>query len=290
MSLTGRILRGFIAGALMVGISPSLRVDAADDSFVYPLAVAAAPNNVVYVADLRLPGVWKIAEGKASLYYQASKKFRTPLNAVRCLAIDPDGKLLAGDSSTREIYRFDAPDQPVPLTKGRVGIPMSLAVKSDGTIYAGDLEIQRVVKIPSAGGEPVIVAEINSPRGMYCDKQDRLWVSSHGKNAVVRINSDDQPPEVIIAGQPFQFAHHLVVRPQGPVVVADGYAKTIWSFDPAEGDSAKPVALFQGEPLKNPVGLAIAGDQLLVADPHQKAIYRLSPEGTLEAMFPAPAK
>jgi streptogramin lyase len=257
---------------------------------VYPLAVVAGPDQAIYVADLRLPGIWKFAEGKLSIYFQGSKRFRTPLNAVRCLAIDPNGRLLAGDSATREVYRFDEQAQPVPLTQGRVGIPMSLAVKSDGTIYAGDQEIQRIVKIPPAGGEPVIVAEVNSPRGLFRDDADRLWVSSHGKNAVLRIASDDQPPEVVVSGRPFQFAHHLAVHPQGKVFVADGYAKTIWAFDPAEGESAKPVALFSGEPLKNPVGLALVGDVLLVADPHAKAVFRLTLEGQLEAMIPPAAK
>lgn len=254
---------------------------------VYPLAVVAAPDRTVYVADLRLPGVWKFADGKLSIYFQASKKFRTPLNAVRCLAVDPQGRLLAGDSATRDIYRFDDQAQPVPLTQGGVGIPMSLAVKSDGTIYAGDQEIHRIVKIPAGGGEPAIVAEVNSPRGLFCDAEDRLWVSSHGRNAVLRIAADGQPPEAIVSGRPFQFAHHLVIHPQGKVYVADGYAKTIWSVDPAEG---KPVALVSGEPFKNPVGLTLYGDDLLVADPHAKTVFRLTVDGKLEALISPAAK
>jgi hypothetical protein len=41
----------------------------------------------------------------------------------------------------------------------------------------------------------------------------------------------------------------------------------------------KPEKMFVGEPLKNPVGLGLAGDQLLVADPHQKTIYTLPKSG-----------
>ena len=227
----------------------------ADDPMVYPLAVAVAPDQSIYIADLRLPGVWKFADGKLSIYFQGSKKFRTPLNAVRCLAIDKDGKLLAGDSATREIYRFDDQAQPKPLTNGNVGIPMSLAVKSDGSIYAGDLEIQRIVKIPAEGGEPAVVAEVTAARGLFFDDEDRLWISSHGPNAILRLDADDQPPQVILPGRPFQFAHHLVVMKE-KVFVADGYAKTIWSFDPKAGEGTKPTALYEGEPLKNPVGLA----------------------------------
>jgi sugar lactone lactonase YvrE len=258
---------------------------AADDQMVYPLAVAVAKDQTVYIADLRLPGVWKFADGELSVYFQGSKKFRTPLNAVRCLAIDKEGKLLAGDSATREIYRFDDEAKPAPLTNGNIGIPMSLAVKSDGSIYAGDLEIQRIVKIPAAGGEPAIVAEVTAARGLCFDDQDRLWISSHGPNAILRLDKDDQPPQVILSGRPFQFAHHLAVH-HGTVYVADGYARTIWSFD-SSAEGAKPAALYEGEPLKSPVGLALFGENLLVADPHVKTIFRLSFDGKLEPMIPA---
>ena len=112
----------------------------APTEFDYPLAVTETADGIVYVADRNLPGIWKVEDGKKSIYFQGSKKFRTPLNAVRCLAIDHEGKLLAGDSSTREVYRFDDDAKPQPLTEGWIGIPMALAVAPDGTIYTADLE------------------------------------------------------------------------------------------------------------------------------------------------------
>ena len=74
----------------------------------YPIAVATAANGDIYIADRQLPGIWRLRDGTTTVYYQAKKKFGTPLNAVRCLAIDGDGKLLAGDSATRDVYRFNA--------------------------------------------------------------------------------------------------------------------------------------------------------------------------------------
>ncbi|MGV2340874.1 MAG UNVERIFIED_CONTAM: hypothetical protein LVR18_45130 [Planctomycetaceae bacterium] len=137
---------------------------AATAAFQYPLAVAARQDGVVFVADRNLPGIWKIENGQASVYFQGSKKFRTPLNAVRCLAFDPQGKLLAGDSATREVYRFDDSAQPQPLTKGWIGIPMSIVTAADGTIYTADLELHRIWKMPAEGSEkPTEYAVINSP-------------------------------------------------------------------------------------------------------------------------------
>lgn len=258
-----------------------LAVCSAEESGMkYPLAAAVGADGTVYVADRDLPGVWKFANDKWSVYFQGSKKFRTPLNAVRCLAIDHEGKLLAGDSSTREIYRFDEAGQPQPLTKGNIGIPMAMTVAKDGTIYASDIEIQRIVKIPAAGGEPSEVTELAATRGLTMDAEGRLIAVCHGKNAIIRLSVDGKEKEVLLEGRPFQFSHHVVIGTAGELYIADGYAKTIWKV---EGKAA-PVAVHAGEPLKNPVGLAWRGAELLIVDPHVKAVLRRTGEGMLEVL------
>ncbi len=254
------------------------------DGMVYPLGAAVTPQGTIYIADRSLPGIWKYSDGKWSIYFQASKKFRTPLNAVRCLAIDPQGKLIAGDSATREIYRFDDSNQPQPLTNGGVGNTTSLAVAADGTIYAGDIEIQRIVKIPAAGGTPEIIAEVNAPRGMAIDEQGRLWIVSHGKDSVIRLSPDGKQRDVITEGRPFQFEHHIILGKQGEAYVADGYAKTIWKVKQGE----KPEAYYAGEPLKNPVGLAWWNESMLIVDPHTKSVYKRTEDGKLQAIESAP--
>ena len=266
---------------LSVMFCSCLAVCSAEESGMkYPLAAAVGADGIVYVADRDLPGVWKFADNKWSVYFQGSKKFRTPLNAVRCLAIDHEGKLLAGDSSTREIYRFDEAGQPQPLTKGNIGIPMAMTVAKDGTIYASDIEIQRIVKIPAAGGEPSEVTELAATRGLTMDAEGRLIAVCHGKNAIIRLSVDGKEKEVLLEGRPFQFSHHVVIGTAGELYVADGYAKTIWKV---EGKAA-PVAIHAGEPLKNPVGLAWRGAELLIVDPHVKAVLRRTGEGMLEVL------
>ena len=79
---------------------------------------------------------------------------------------------------------------------------------------------------------------------------------------------------------PFQFSHHVVIGTAGELYVADGYAKTVWKV---EGKAA-PVAVHVGEPLKNPVGLAWKGAELLIVDPHVKAVLRRTSEGMLEVL------
>jgi len=270
--------------ALCVSAFLSGSVAFAADGMQYPLALAVGKDGRIFIADRDLPGVWQFADGKLSIYFQGEKKFRTPLNAVRCLAIDADGKLLAGDSSTREVYRFDDAGKPQPLTKGYVGIPMTLAVTADGSILASDIEIQRIVKIPAAGGEPEIMTELAAVRGMAVDRDGRVWAVCHGKDAVIRFSPDFKEREVVVSGRPFQFSHHLVFDGAGTRFVIDGYAKTLWKID---GSEAKKFA--SGDPWKNPVGLAWSeATGLIVADPHQKAVYSVSAEGKVAQIIPVP--
>jgi streptogramin lyase len=259
-------------------------VASAADGMLYPLAAAVKSDGTIFVADRDLPGIWKYSDGKWSIYFQGSKKFRTPLNAVRCLAIDQNGKLLAGDSATREVYRFDDSAQPQPLTNGGIGIPMSMAVAKDGTIFVGDIEIQRIVKVPSEGGKPEIIAEVVAPRGMAIDDAGNLWIVSHGKEAVVRLSQDGKQREMIADPEPYRkkdennFLHHIVLGKEGEAYVADNYAQTIWKIK--QGSPREP--FYAGAPLVRPVGLAWLKDTLLIVDPHAKAVFQRTPDGKLE--------
>jgi sugar lactone lactonase YvrE len=247
----------------------------------YPLSVAVASNGDLFLADRKLPGVWKIAGGKLSLYFQASKKLRTTLNAVRCVRLDHEGKLLAGDSATRNVYRFDDEGRPHPITKtingmGLIGIPMDIAVNSKGDVYVSDLEIQRVVKIPHGSDQPEEVAEISGCRGLFIDKEDTLWVISTTEDQLYRITADGKQT-IVVKGRPFGFPHTVVVASDGTAYVCDGYAKTIWKIA-ADG---KPVALVVGKPLLNPVGMAIKDDVLYVSDPHAKSVFTVDSAGKI---------
>jgi len=260
-------------------------------AFQYPLAVAARADGVVFVADRNLPGIWKVENGQASIYFQGSKKFRTPLNAVRCLAFDHEGKLLAGDSATREVYRFDDAAQPQPLTKGWIGIPMSIAVAPDGTIYTADLELHRIWKMPAAGSEmPVEYAVINSPRGLSLGPDGTLYIlSTSSKDGQIQKVTPDGKLEAVVNHHPFNLPHQLVRTPDGTFYVTDNYQHAVWKVAPG----AAPEQFVSGPPLDRPVGLCLQGENLLVADPHIRTIFSLGMDKTLKVLIagaaPAPA-
>ena len=254
--------------------------------FDYPLAVTATADGVVYVADRKLPGIWKVEDGKKSVYFQGSKKFRTPLNAIRCLTIDHEGKLLAGDSSTRDVYRFDDNNQPQPLTSGWIGIPMAMAVAADGTIYTADLELHRIWKMPKEGAkEPTEFAVINSPRGLTLDPEGNLWVlSTSSKDGQIQKVTPEGKIEPFVKGHPFNLPHNIVRADDGSFFVTDNYEHCVWKVT-ADGEKEKWVV---GEPLDRPVGLCRHGENLLIADPHIRTIFSLAPDKKLTVLVNSP--
>ena len=281
-------MKYFFALVLLAGIGPAFGQEAAPAAteFGYPLAVTAQADGIVYVADRTLHSIWKIEYGQKSVYFQGSTKFRTPLNAVRCLAIDHQGKLLAGDSSTREVFRFDDAGQPQPLTKGWIGIPMAIAVAADGTIYTADLELHRIWKMPAEGSEkPTEFAVINSPRGLTIDAEGNLWVlSTSSKDGQIQKVTPDGKIEPLIKDRPFNFPHNIVPMEDGTMFVTDNYEHAVWKIS-ADG---KPEKFVSGAPLDRPVGLCRSGANLLIADPHIRTIFTLAPDKTLTVLASSP--
>ncbi len=269
------------------GVADAQDAAPAATEFDYPLAVTATPDGIIYVADRNLPGIWKVENGQKSVFFQGSKKFRTPLNAVRCLAIDHQGKLLAGDSSTREVYRFDDAGQPQPLTKGWIGIPMAIAVATDGTIYTADLELHRIWKMPTEGSAmPTEFAIINSPRGLTIDSEGNLWVlSTSSKDGQIQKVTPEGKVEPFIKGDPFNLPHNIVRMDDGTMYVTDNYEHAVWKVN-VDATSEKFVS---GPPLDRPVGLCRNGDSLLIADPHIRTIFSLALDKTLTVLSNSPA-
>ena len=249
------------------------------DGWQYPLT-AVAMGKDLFIADLNQPGVWKLSDGQLSLFFQASKKFRTPLNRVRCVALDHQGKLLAGDSSTREVYRFDDEGTPQPLTNGGIGIPMDIVDDGQGNLFVTDLELHWIWKIAGGANKAEKFAEVPAPHGITIDGDKNLWVVSHGKNQLVKVTPAAKV-EVVVEGRPWGFPHEVELDKDKTAYVTDGYGKAVWKI-PAGG---KPTKLVEGDPLKNPVGLTWQDETLLVIDPHAKAIFAVDPAGKISRVL-----
>ena len=270
--LASAIVLAAIAATLAQDVKPA-------QGLVYPLDVSVtADAKTLFLVDRKLPGLWKAgADGKLAVFFQASKKFRTPLNAVRCIAADGKGGLLVGDSGTREVYRFSADGKSTPLTKGGIGIAMGIAVNAKGIIFVSDLELQRIWTVPAAGGDPKEFAVLPAPRGMTFDKNGHLWVVSGGpRNQLVKIAADGKITPVV-KDRTFIYPNDVAVAADGTAYVSDGYADCIWKVA-ADGKATKWVS---GKPLDNPVGLDWQGTNLLVVDSRAKQLFSITPDAKL---------
>lgn len=252
------------------------------EEMLYPLSVAVAGDDAVLVADRMLPGLLKLQAGKVEVFFQGKKTFRTPLNAVRAVAVASDGTVYAADSATRDVFKF-VDGQPVPLTQGKIGIPVDIAFDPSGDLIVSDLETQRIWRVPVAGGEPQEVAQLAAPRGLFVDGTGRLWaVAAAGDQPLVRIAADGSI-EPVVKERVFEFPHDVVVADDGTAYVSDNYARAVWKVA-ADGTATKWIT---GEPLKGPVGLAIRGGKLLIADPQAKTVWEADSEGKLTPLHPA---
>ena len=252
------------------------------EEMLYPLSVAVAGDDALLVADRMLPGLLKLQAGEAEVFFQGKKTFRTPLNAVRAVAVASDGTVYAADSATRDVFKF-VDGQPVPLTQGQIGIPVDIAFDLSGDLFVSDLETQRIWRVPAAGGEPQEVAQLAAPRGLFVDGTGRLWaVAAAGEQPLVRIAADGSI-EAVVKERVFEFPHDVVVADDGTAYVSDNYARAVWKVA-ADGTATKWIT---GEPLKGPVGLAIRGGKVLIADPQAKTVWEADSEGKLTPLHPA---
>ena len=252
------------------------------EEMLYPLSVAVAGDDNVLVADRMLPGLLKLQAGKVEVFFQGKKTFRTPLNAVRAVAVASDGTVYAADSATRDVFKF-VDGQPVPLTQGKIGIPVDIAFDPSGDLFVSDLETQRIWRVPAAGGEPQEVARLAAPRGLFVDGTGRLWaVAAAGEQPLVRIAADGSI-EPVVKERVFEFPHDVVVADDGTAYVSDNYARAVWKVA-TDGTATKWIT---GEPLKGPVGLAIRAGKVLIADPQAKTVWEADSEGKLTPLHQA---
>ena len=250
---------------------------------VYPLDIVVDAEEAILVADRKLPGVLKIADGEASVLIEGAKRFREPLNAVWSVALDQQGRVLVGDSAARGVFRVNEDGKAEKINTSYVGIPIRMAVDSQGRVYVSDLETQRIWRFGPEGGEAEEFAVVAGVRGLAIDSQDRLWTARANPPQVVRYSPEGEP-EALLDDGPFEFPHQIAVDATGETAyVVDGYARCIWRFQP-DGEPEKWVS---ADPLDNPTGLAWQGESLLVVDPRIPAILQVAADGSLTRRFPA---
>jgi sugar lactone lactonase YvrE len=247
---------------------------------IYPISAVQTPDGTIFVADLHLPGITAIRQGRLEVFFQASKQYRTPLNAVRAVALDRDGILLAADTATSTVYRFEG-NVPRPLTDKGLWTPMDVAVNPQGDIFVSDLGTHRIWVLSGGKAPPKLVCELRAPRGLAIDRSGTLWVVAHGEHQLWKVSQDGSPTPVV-EGRPFQFPHDVAFDDSGNAYVTDGYASAIWKVT-AEGEVSQWLS---GKPLYRPVGIVFVGGKLMVADPWAKNVFEITLDRQIKPLVP----
>lgn len=248
-----------------------------------PVALACDAAGNIYIADSRLPGIYKRdRQGALEVVFRGSPKNRTPLHSPRALTVAPDGSLLAADSATSEVYRLVSGQPPLPLTRGSLEVPTGLALTPEGDIIATDLRLGTVSRIAQAGGAPELIAQVPAPRGVAVRAGRDIVVLSMGPDQLVRV-APDGTVRPIVSGRPFRFPIALLLgRELDGYVVSDSYAATVWSI--SDNGEVRPMA--QGAPLVRPGGMARdPSGALLVADPGARQVFRITAEGDIQPLL-----
>jgi hypothetical protein len=168
----------------------------------YLLSIAVTDSGVIYLADRSLPGVWKLENEKLTLFSQGSKMFRTPLNAIRCVAVDGEGNPLAGDSATRDVYRFDDSGKPIGLTQksvdggaGEAGPPPASVNKASEEKEPSDKKDADKKDAGKSATKPpaskFVFGEIGIPMDIAVNSAGDLLVSDLETHRIVKIARSD---------------------------------------------------------------------------------------------------
>lgn len=267
-----------ISGALALSpVSRILAALAADDKLAYPLACAVDSEGAIYVVDLLLPGIWKVADGKATLFYRAEKKFREPLFHPRAIAAIAKDELIVADTAARDIFLLKAGAPPKGLTGQRLDVPSAI-VRVDETLYVADTERNAIWK-GAIDGKWDKWVDIPAPRGLAANGEKQLLVVSGRDNILYKVASEGGKPEKVAQGEPTAYWSSVAVGEDGVPVVVDSYAKTLWRIE-----AASPKAWVKGEPMDHPVWIVRYRQGFLVTDSRAKALIEISAEGKASVM------
>jgi len=245
-------------------------------------------QDVLFVVDLELPGIWRVTNDERKIFYRGSRRFRDVMNRPRCIATHPDGGVLVGDSASREVYHISGSDQePVPLSGGRIGIPMAIAVSPDGkSVYVADAERKAVVQLQigkSADEQSVSwVARVNA-RGLAFQNESSLIAVTPGPASLKKVDVsmpfaarpdkivDNPAVTEILDKRVFEYPNGLAVHGDN-LYVSDGYAHVIHLIEP----DGKHRAWYTGKPLVGPVGITASNQAIWVTDPKTRSIMAFS--------------
>ena len=248
-----------------------------------PLDVAVGPDGSYFIADRKLPGVWRMKDGQTTEFYKGPKNPRAPMGAVRSLFVAADGTLFAGDAATKDVYSISPSGEIKSLSRNSVGIPNSISVV-DGTLYVADIEQQKIWRLPAAGlgiaQQPTEFADVPGCRGLYIDELGFIWVVSTIQPQLRRYTGDGKF-DPVLENVTFEFPQQVCVTIEGTVYVTDSAAKTVWRIE----RGGQPEKWLTSPHLSTPNRILQQGEHFIVGDAKANSLFRVSKFASIELMI-----
>lgn len=198
-----------------------------------PLDIAMSHDGSYFVADRKLPGIWRVKDGQTTTFFKGPTNPKAPMGAIRSLFVAADGSLFAGDAATKDVYSVSPTGEIKSLARNSVGIPNSISVV-DRTIYVADIEQQKIWRFPADGlgiaQQPTLFADVPGCRGLHIDELGFIWVVSTIQPQLRKYTGDGKF-DPVFENVVFEFPQQVYVTTEGTAYITDSSAKTVWRVE-----------------------------------------------------------
>lgn len=248
-----------------------------------PLDIAIHHDGTYFVADRKLPGIWRVKDGQTTTFYKGPTNPKAPMGAIRSLFVAADGSLFAGDAATKDVYSISPTGEIKSLARNSVGIPNSIAVV-DRTVYVADIEQQKIWRFPAEGlgiaQQPTLFADVPGCRGLHIDELGFIWVVSTIQPQLRKYTGDGKF-DPVFENVVFEFPQQVHVTIEGTAYVTDSSAKTVWKVE----RGGQPEKWLTDPHLSTPTRIVQQENHFFVSDAKANSVFRVSKDAAIELMI-----
>lgn len=248
-----------------------------------PLDIAISHDGSYFVADRKLPGIWRVKDGQTTTFYKGPANPKAPMGMIRSLFVAADGTLFASDAATKDVYAVSPSGEIKPLARNSVGISNSISVV-DRTVYVADIEQQKIWRFPADGlgiaQQPTLFADVPGCRGLHIDELGFIWVVSTIQPQLRKYTGDGKF-DPVFENVVFEFPQQIYVTIEGTAYITDSSAKTVWKLE----RGGQPEKWLSDPHLLTPTRIVQQGDHFIVSDAKANSLFRVTKDAHIELMI-----
>ena len=231
------------------------------NNYISPAGVAVDAGGNVYVSDLALQEVVKIAPNGTQTPVGSG------LEVPEAVAVDGAGNVYIADSQASRVFKVTPAGMQTQIGSG-FSFPAGIAVDGAGNVFVSDPFVVAVFKISPNGGQTTVGGGYNTPGGVAVDSAGDVYVADAYNAAVYKITPAGK--QSTVGGSHFVAPTAVAVDAAGDVYIADGGANAIYEVTPAGSQST----LASGFNVLDGIAADASGD-LFVADADSSKVLKI---------------